>query len=259
MPRQIPPVILAFVLATACSPSAFVWQDEVAPKLTAYRQSFIDVAGQELLERIPRNDLLGHIEAGRILWLGDHHRHSRLHALQTELLQQLQQRGVRMAFGLEAVGVRDERMIHDFLANRIDLNGLRDGMRLRWGGSWLDDRDLDPWFYRSLLEFAKRHRIPVFALEPTPRLPLVTRDSYIAQTLQKASERYPDRLVVVLVGQTHLLGQGDLVRRVGLKSTVIGGVPTPALLSAAPQAVPRGACWRADSDLLWFGEMFPSR
>jgi uncharacterized iron-regulated protein len=259
MPRQILPVILTLVFATSCSPSAFWRQDKVTPTLTAYRQSFIDVAGQELVERIPRNKLLTQIEAGRILWLGDHHRHSRLHALQTELLQQLQQRGVRMTFGLEAVGVRDEPIIRDFLANRVDLNGLCDGMRRRWDGSWLDDRNLDPWFYRSLLEFAKRHRIPVFALEPTPRLPLASRDSYMAQTLQKTSERYPNRLVVVIVGQTHLLGQGDLVRRVGLKSTVIGGQPTSALLSEAPQAEARGTCWRADSDLLWFGEMFPSR
>lgn len=256
MPRQLPLVILVFVFATACSPAAFVWQDEVAPKLHAYRQSFIEDAGQELVARVPRNDLLTRVEAGRMLWLGDHHRHSRLHALQTQLLQQLQRRGVRMAFGLEAVGVRDERMIHDFLANRIDLNGLRDGMRVRWDGSWLDDRNLDPWFYRSLLEFAKRQRIPVFALEPTPRLPLATRDTYMAQTLQQASERYADRLIVVIVGQTHLLGEGDLVRRVGLKSTVIGGLPTRALLADAPPALPRGACWLADSGLLWFGEMF---
>ncbi|MGK0352106.1 MAG: hypothetical protein ACJAYX_002789, partial [Planctomycetota bacterium] len=74
----------------------------------------------------------------------------------------------------------------------------------------------------------------------------------------KASERYADRLMVVIVGQSHLLGQGDLVRRVGLKSTVIGGLPTPTLLAEAPPAVARGACWRADSGLLWFGEMFGS-
>lgn len=236
-----------------------MWQDEVATKFTTYRQSFIEEAGQELVERMPRQDLLTRIEASRMLWLGDHHRHSRLHALQTQLLQQLQRRGVRMAFGLEAVGVRDERIIHDFLTNEIDLTGLRDGMRVRWDGSWLDDRNLDPWFYRSLLEFAKRHRIPVFALEPTPRLALATRDTYMAQTVQKASERYADRLVVVIVGQTHLLGQGDLVRRVGLKSTVIGGMPTRQLLAESPPAVPRGVCWRADSGLLWFGEMFASK
>mgnify|MGYP003624936387 FL=1 len=256
MPRQLLPVILAFVFATACSPTAFAWQDEVAPKLSAYRQSFVDAAGQELVERVSREDLLTRIEAGRMLWLGDHHRHSRLHALQTELLAQLQHRGVRMAFGLEAVGVRDERMIRDFLANRIDLSALRDGMRVRWDGSWLDDRNLDPWFYRSLLEFAKRNRIPVFALEPTPRLPLTTRDTYMAQTVTQACERYSDRLVVVIVGQTHLLGQGDLVNRVQTKGTVVGGMPTRPLMDLAPETAPRGDCWRADSGLLWFGEMF---
>ena len=259
MPRPIFSAILVLAFAASCSPSAFSWQNQTTPQLAAYRQSFINVAGRELVEDVPRNALLSQIEAGRILWLGDHHRHSRLHALQTELLQQLQQKGVRMAFGLEAVGVRDEPIIQDFLANRVSLNSLREDMRRRWDGSWLDDRNLDPWFYRSLLEFAKRHRIPVFALEPTPRLPLATRDGFMTQTLQQAGERYSDRLIVVIVGQTHLLGQGDLVRRVGLKSTVIGGLPTNVLLSKAPQAAARGACWRADSGLLWFGEMFSSR
>lgn len=249
--------VLAF--ATACSPAGFGWQDPVNPKLAAYRQSFIELAGSELVEPITRAQLLERIESSRILWLGDHHRHSRLHALQTELLQQLQQDGVQMAFGLEAIGTRDERMVQDFLDGRIDLNGLRDGMRARWEGSWLDDRSLDPWFYRSLLETAKRHGIPVFALEPTPRLPLRSRDTFMAQTLQQASERHPDRLLVVVVGQTHLLGQGDLVHRVPLPSTIVGGVPTRPLMDLAPRPLPRGQCWRADSGLLWFGEMFGTR
>ena len=83
------------------------------------------------------------------------------------------------------------------------------GRRGRCAGAWQDDRDLVQWFYRSLLEVAKRHRIPGFALEPTPRLPLPMRDSYIAQTVKKACEVHSDTLVVVIVGQTHLVGDGS--------------------------------------------------
>lgn len=265
MPRQLLPVILAFVFSS-CAPNAFGWQDEIPKELVAYRQGFAEAAGSDLVASLPRAELLSRIEASKVLWLGDHHRHSRLHALQTELLEQLQQRGIQMAFGLEAVGVQDEPLIDDYLSNRCDLSTLSDRMRTRWSGSWLDDRDLDPWFYRSLLEFAKRHRIPVFALEPTPRLPLADRDPFIAQTVQQARERYRNKLVVVLIGQSHLLGIGDVVHRstrVGTQfgmqlGTIIGGAPTERLQGASSDTLPRGACWRSDTDVLWFGEMFRS-
>jgi len=255
MPRLLLLVTLTFAF-TACTPTAFGWQEGLPRELIAYRQSFEDAAGSELLDSITRRDLLAQMERSKLLWLGDHHRHSRLHALQTELLEQLQQRGVQMAFGLEAIGVRDERLVNDFLANRIDLNTLREQVRTRWDGSWLDDRDLDPWFYRSLLEFAKRHRIPVFALEPTPRLELKMRDTYIAQTIQNACERYQDKLIVVLLGQTHLLGKGDVVGRSGRRGTVLGGLPTERLLSQSPSVLARGDFWRTDQNVYWFGEMF---
>ena len=257
MPRQFLPLISTVALAlSACAPSEFGWQEGLPPELATYRQSFVDAAGTALSDAISRPELLARIEAGTVLWLGDHHRNSRLHALQTELLEQLQERGVQMAFGLEAIGVRDEPAVGDFLANRIDMNDLRDRLRTRWDGSWLDDRELDPWFYRSVLEFAKRHRVPVFALEPTPRLALSMRDDFIASTVQHACERYPQKLVVVLLGQTHLLGKGDVVRRSGKPGTVLGGSPTPPLAATDPRPLPRGSCWRSDANVWWFAEMF---
>ena len=249
-------VILACVFLGACTPTTFSGQTDPRSAISAYRESFSDAAGSELVDSVQRNDLLTLISNGRNLWLGDHHRHSRLHALQTELLKQLQHRGMSMAFGLEAVGVRDEPLIRDFLANRIDLRTLRERMLARWPGSWLDDRDLDPWFYQSLLIMAKRHRIPVFALEPTPRLSLHSRDAYIAQTVARARERYPDRLIVTVLGQAHLLGQGDVIHRSGCRGVVIGGQPTTRLMAKSPTALPPGGCWRTDSEVLWFTEMF---
>ena len=231
-------------------------QQSSTPQLSAYRQSFYDDVGQTLVEAIDRQKLLAEVKHQQTLWLGDHHRHSRLHALQTELLSQIQNRGISMALGLECIGVHDERDVNDFLTNKINLDTMRKRMRSRWAGSWLDDRDLDPWFYRSLLEFAKRHRIPVFALEPTPRLPLPMRDSYIAQTVKKACEVHSDTLVVVIVGQTHLVGDGDVTQRSGQPGTIIGGLPPHHLRGLAPEKQPRGDFWQDDAKILWFSEMF---
>ena len=256
MIRQLPTIISTLLLVTACSYKPFMRQQSSASQLSAYRQSFHDAIGQTLVGTVDRQKLLGQIEQQRTLWLGDHHRHSRLHALQTELLTQIQSRGIPMAFGLECIGVHDEQDVNDFLANKIDLDTLCKRIRTRWTGSWLDDRDLDPWFYRSLLEFAKRHRIAVFALEPTPRLPLPIRDSYIAQTVKKACELHNDKLVVIIVGQTHLVGDGDITRRSGQPGTMIGGLPPHHLLELAPRKQTRGDLWQDDSKMLWFNEMF---
>lgn len=254
MPKQHLHVILAFVFATSCS-QEFLWQGGPGSDFAAYRASFEAAAGRELVAELPRDELLRELESARLLWLGDHHSHSRLHALQTVLLQQLQTRGVAMALGLEAIGVRDQHLINDFLAGETDMRTLRDQMRTRWSGSWLDDRGLDPWFFRSLLEFARQHKIPVFALEPTPRLPLAMRDPYIARTVLDACEHYRDRLVVVVVGQTHLLGDGDVVGRTGKGGVAIGGLPPSRLREQSIRETPRGTCWRADSGVLWFAEM----
>ncbi|MFN3244482.1 MAG: ChaN family lipoprotein [Planctomycetota bacterium] len=256
MPASKLAVITTLTFVGACSPTRFDWPDGPGAAFRDYRQSFADAAGQRLVEAVDRHALLRRARAAGALWLGDHHRHSRLHALQTELLDQLVRDGADLLLGLEAIGVRDQPMVDDYLEGRIDMRALRSGMRTRWSGSWLDDPELDPWFFRSLLTFARQHRIPVFALEPTPRLPLARRDEYIARTVAAACRRHKDRLPVVLVGQSHLKGIGDVVARSGVGGLVLGGLPTAGLQRIAPGDGDRGTVWRSDGDVYWFDEMF---
>ena len=255
MPKQLIFVTLVVVFTASCSQD-FLWQGGPGSELHAYRASFTASAGRELVAQVPRAQLLRDLKSAQILWLGDHHRHSRLHALQMELLQQLQQQGRAMCLGLEAIGVQDQPLVDDFLAGEINMRALREQMRSRWSGSWLDDHALDPWFFRSLLMFARQHQLPVFALEPTPRLPLAARDPYIAETVRDACDLRPDRLTVIVIGQTHLKGDGDVVARTGRDSLIIGGAPTDRLRQSPRQPAPRGTLWRADSDVFWFTEMF---
>jgi len=256
MPAPKPAVISALTILSACTPSRFGWPEDPGAGFREYRQSFADAAGERLVEPVTRPELCQRIRSQRALWLGDHHRHSKLHGLQSQLLDELVRDGAQLALGLEAIGARDQPMVDDYLQGRIDMRALRSGMRTRWSGSWLDDNDLDPWFFRSLLSFAKAHRIPVFALEPTPRLPLATRDEYIARTVRDARARHRDRLLVVVLGQSHLLGDGDVVRRSGVDGVVFGGLPTDRLQRRRPTTRGRGTAWRTDADVYWFEEMF---
>ena len=259
MPRLPSPVIQAALCASACSPTSFAWQDP-PPHIEAYRQSFADAAGQRLDGIVPRDELLREIASSRVLWIGDHHRHSRLHGLHLELLGQLANRqqtlGRPIALGLEAIGTDDQAAVDEFLAGGTTLQQLRRAAKRRWAGSWLDDRELDPFYFRSLLGFAQRRSMPVFALEPTPRLPLAARDDYMARSITAAAERWPDRLLVVIVGQSHLLGDGDLVARCGLGGVVIGANPSAMLRASRAEPADRGDCWRSDTGVLWFDEMF---
>lgn len=255
MPRPCRSATLTSLLLAACAPVRFGADAEHRVRVRAYRESFAAAAGSELVAGWPRQRFCELVASAPALWLGDHHRHSRLHGLQNELLDDLQRCGVHMALGLEAIGTADQPDVDAFLAGEITMSALRERMRDRWAGSWLDDRELDPWHYRALLTFAQKHRLPVFALEPTPRLPLAERDDRMARAVAAAAGRFPGRLLVIVVGQSHLLGDGDLIARAGLGGVALGGRPTAMLLAAAPDRIRRGELWRSDAGLWWFAEM----
>ena len=159
-----------------------------------------------------------------------------------------------MVLALEAIGLQDEPHVKMYLAGELSMELLRQQLRTRWNGSWLDDRELDPWFYRSLLAFARKHQLPVSALEPTPRLPLAQRDEVLAASIRRTLDANPDRLVVVVVGQAHLVGQGHLIERIGDRSLAIGGEPPPSLRDAS--AGERGSVQQSRAGLWWFAELF---
>lgn len=256
MPAPKLSVITAAILLAACSPSTFGWTHGPGADFREYRRRFEVAAGGALVEDLERVELRRRALAQGVLWLGDHHRHSRLHALQTQLLTELVRDGADLALGLEAVGVQDQPAVDDFLSGRLNMRALRAALRGRWRGSWLDDPDLDPWFFRSLLELGRDLRCPVFALEPTPRLPLSRRDHQIARAVADARLRHPDRLLVIVVGQAHLRGAGDVVARSGVGGLVMGGAPTATLARRPPPPRSAGAAWRSDGDVYWFAEMF---
>jgi uncharacterized iron-regulated protein len=245
-------------LAAACTPSTFAWDDAVPATLQGYRAAFAEAVGTELRGSLTREELLLEIGKNRVLWLGDHHSSSRLHGLQLQLLDDLHNHGRRLVLALEAIGLQDEPQVREYLAGELTMESLRQQMRARWNGSWLDDRELDPWHYRSLLAFAKNHQLPVVALEPTPRLRLSHRDEVLETNIRRALDEHEDRLVVVVVGQAHLVGQGDLIERIdrsGCRSIAIGGEPPPSLRGSAPGA--RGSVQQSQAGLWWFAELFP--
>lgn len=259
MPRGALIATIASVGLAACAPQEFVWDDIGPARLAEYRAAFLADVGDAFTASIAVADLTAHLRGERILWLGDHHRSRRLHHLQMALLARLQTAGVRLAFALEAIGIQDETAVAAFVAGRTSMDELRAALRARWPGSWLDDADLDAPHYRALLQFARDHGLPVAALEPTPRLPIEARDATIPRTVQRLADRWPDRLLVVQLGQMHLAGLGEVVARAARSGLVIGGEPPPALPSVPDTVAAAGLLLQSGGGLWWFAELLASR
>ena len=255
MPRRNGRIILTLLGIAACTPSEFVWSDAPSAELHSYLESFAEACGDGIDRRASQVEMLEALRSARLIWLGDHHESERLHTLQRDLLEQLVRTGARLTFVLEAVGSEDDAAVARYLRGDRSLAELRTEIAGRWPGSWLEEATLDAAFYRGLLEFAKEHTIPVFGAEPTPRVPLRHRDDTIARRVQQVAAAAAERTVVVVVGQAHLLGTGNLVARTGLSGAVRGGVPPARLRDATPSRTDRGF-FRSNGGLWWFAPMF---
>lgn len=221
-------VALACLLLAGCT-TALDWQD--APHnedpdpsgpayLQAYKETHYEHIGHALVRDASTGEVLQRAGQARVVFLGDHHDDRGLHRFYRDLLAQMAEQAP-LALGLECVGAEDQPVIDDYLASRIDLATLRLRLALRWPGSWLEHPDLDSAFYRDLLRFARERHLPVFALEPVPRLELDRRDAVIADHVRAAATRWPGAHIVVVVGHTHLLGDERVVERVALPDVVL--------------------------------------
>jgi hypothetical protein len=253
MPVRLHLAIATSLLAASCVPGRF-GRDESARSLDAYREDFAAACGTRFDAQRDRNAFVASTREVRVLWLGDHHKDHALHTLQGGLLEEVRRTGRPLLLALEAIGSEDEADVGTFVAGGIDLDELRRRLRARWPGSWLDDEALDPWFYRWLLAFAREHGAPVRALEPIPRPPLGRRDPAIAARVAALAEAHADHLVVVVLGQAHLVGGGRQLDRCALPQLALGALPPASLPRPEPTPEP-GSLLRSDGGLWWFAEV----
>jgi len=197
-------------------------QAERAAYLASYIEAHYRDLGQEFVAPVSREEFRTRLNNTRILFLGDHHQDAALHTKILALLSWISKQGKPVVLGIEAIGTQDDQELQDYLAGKIRLNQLRRRIANRWSGSWLDSQAVDHDFFQDLLRTARHNQMPVFPLEPTPRLNLASRDIQIARNIRRALRRYPNHLIVIVVGHAHLLGQGHLLARIGAPSLAIG-------------------------------------
>lgn len=222
----------------ACESSALGWpgveteEEQRARELAAYKRAHSAALGRRFVEQADLEAFATRAAGVRVLWLGDHHVDVALHDAQREWLAALRARGLRLALVLEALGEEDDAALAEYVAGRLDEDDLRRNVRERWPGSWLEPVEVDARGYRALLSDARAAHEPVFGLEPAPRLPLAQRDRHIAARVATLAHAHEDRLIVVVVGQAHLLGEGDVVARSGVTGLVVAPALNARLRSA---------------------------
>ena len=244
-----PAVSLALLLG-ACASSDFDWQGRSPAALREYHAAFDRGAGSRCDGGASLQDFVALANSRRALFVGDHHRDEALHVCHRELLRELAAGGRKVVLLLEAIGIEDQPAVDDYLAGRIGMEALSQRCRARWDASWLAGGDVDVEHYRELLRIARHARIEAFGLEPAPRLPLAQRDARIAAQVRAVAAARPEAVVVVVVGQSHLLGEDRVAQRAGLSCVVVGAEPSPQLLRAWP-ARSEHELVRTDRDV-WF-------
>jgi hypothetical protein len=253
-PRLLP--LLAALLG--CAHPKLAWgergPEDPSPSGPAYLRDYKELhyreLGEEFVGTVDWHEFDRMLDDAEVLWLGDHHEDETLHDRMLETVARIA-RVREIAVGLEAYGVQDEALVARFLAGDVDLAAVREAIRKRWPDSWLSHPTLDAPFYAATLELARDRGLPVFALEPTPRLPLAERDAYIASRVRSVAAG--SRLVVVVVGHTHLLGKDKLVDRCGATSVVIGARMSRSLRESWARArATDGPFLATDTGVLFF-------
>ena len=250
--RAAPWLVALSLALSACAGPQFDWQGRSPAALAEYRAEFDRNAGIRWAGDADVDDFVALARSRRVLFLGDHHRDERLHARQRDLLRRLFAAGPTTLL-LEAVGIEDQASVDDYLDGRIGMPGLVATCRARWPQAWIAGGDVDSEHYCELLRAARDQHVRVFGLEPAPRLPLAQRDARIAAQTRAVANARPDTLVVVLLGQDHLLGEGRVAGLVAMPCTVVGAAPSEALWRARPITT-RSFAWRTERDVWFFSQ-----
>jgi heme-binding uptake protein ChaN (Tiki superfamily) len=150
------------------------------------------------------SDVRHEIAQAGIVLVGDYHALPNSQRYLASLLRdpELHQRPV--VLGVETIFSRDQHILDEWFRGEIDENELRQRIRfdLDWGYDW-------PTFY-ELLSAARDHGVSIYGLDCMPREDLRkigARDRHAADKIAELRRHYPDALIMVLFGESHLAPQ----------------------------------------------------
>jgi len=156
----------------------------------------------ETYERvISRESLIAFCGEADTLLVSDFHALDACQFFVCELLEELSVAGRPLALLLEAIFTRDQHILDEWQAQSISDDELRHRLRFEteWGYEW------EPFLHT--LKIARSLHIPIHGADCAPRgnmRRIVERDIHAADTLARIRKKYPDALLLVFFGESHL-------------------------------------------------------
>lgn len=148
MKPKIYSLILLFL--TSCVVTKLSENDYNNKKILKISDKFEIIGGME--------ELVEQIKDKRIIYIGESHDQYSHHQIQLEIIKELSKRGIKIAIGMEMFQSKFQYVMDDYLNGQIDEKDFltETEYKKRWG--------FDYQLYRPIIEFAKKEKIPILAL-----------------------------------------------------------------------------------------------
>lgn len=165
-----------------------------------YRQRY-QTAVRDFEAIVPYEHVVAAAASAPLVLIGDYHTLRQAQRSVHKLAERLLDRGVPVLLALEFVQGRFQPAVDAYLAGLLGEQAFLEAIHYQQ----LQPFDLWPNF-KPLLELARRHHLPVIAIDSPSGGPgsLRARDQYAAQTLALTLRSHPRRTAIALMGQLHL-------------------------------------------------------
>ncbi len=173
------------------------------------KQFRLEFSGYERVATI--DEVLERARACNILYFGDYHPLRESQDLLLLLMRELASGGRDVVLALEMLYTQQQVFLDQWMKGKISEEEFLESIEYtsEWGFSWES--------YSRIFELAKDPFIPIFGIDSEPRDHLKyirMRDSMIAQRICTIRKFFPEHLVLVAIGESHL-ASGHLPSEVG--------------------------------------------
>lgn len=159
---------------------------------------WVDLVEGEPIDYAPMVDDLAQ---ARVIYLGERHTVARHHQVQAQLLSDLAGRKVPLVLALEQIEAHNQPAVDRFNRGELDFAGLAEA--IEWRRRWPNCEQ-----YRPVLETARRHGIPVLALNArSETIRQVARGGGVAKLPPAARKELPAEIQLADPLYEKLLGR----------------------------------------------------
>ena len=160
--RVIGSLVLASAITSACA-TAPAPKPRTPPKVVKKKPTRGIALHGTIGTRIQTDVFVQALRRVRHVYVGERHREPLSQETQLNILQLLKASGAKLAIGIEWLPYTSQSALDRYLAGKIDTTGMlkESGWVKSWGHSFSA--------YRAIIQFAKRHKIPIWGLN-APKL-----------------------------------------------------------------------------------------